>query len=86
MVNDLYKGFLVSTTAIRTTTTVSPLRDTYHLVRERVYQGSLDFVQILIGLRNERATGTLEIALSQGGVCRVRFREEQDIRYAPSHP
>ena len=73
----------MSVTSISTTTTVTPLRDTYHLVRERVYQGSLDFVQILIGLRNERATGTLYADLSQGGVCRVRFREEQDIRYAP---
>jgi len=73
----------LSVTTISTTTTATPLRDTYHLVRERVYQGSLDFVQILIGLRTEKATGTLEVALSQGGVCRVRFREEQDIRYAP---
>ena len=80
----------VSVTSIRTTTsesiTATPLRDTYHLVHERVYQGSLDFVQILIGLRTEKATGTLEVALSQGGICRVRFREEQDIRYSSIHP
>jgi len=78
----------MSVTSIRTTTTetMTPLRDTYHLVRERVYQGSLDFVQILIGLRTEKATGTLEVALSQGGICRVRFREEQDIRYSSIHP
>ena len=65
-------------TSIRT----SMMRDSYHLVRERVYQGSLDFVQILISLKAERATGTLEADLSQGGICRVRFREEQDIRYS----
>ena len=65
-----------------TATTVSPLRDTYHLVRERVYQGSLDFVQILMQLKLEKATGTLEANLSHGGICRVRFREEQDIRYS----
>ena len=78
----------MSATSIRTTETMvsTPLRDTYHLVRERVYQGSLDFVQILIGLRTEKATGTLEVALSQGGICRVRFREEQDIRYSSVHP
>jgi len=78
----------VSVTSIRTTTTetMTPLRDTYHLVRERVYQGSLDFVQILIGLRTEKATGTLEVALSQGGICRVRFREEQDLHYSSIHP
>ena len=78
----------MSVASIRTTTTetMTPLRDTYHLVRERVYQGSLDFVQILIGLRTEKATGTLEVALSQGGICRVRFREEQDIRYSSIHP
>jgi hypothetical protein len=80
----------MSVTSIRTTTsesiTATPLRDTYHLVRERVYQGSLDFVQILIGLRTEKATGTLEVALSQGGICRVRFREEQDLHYSSIHP
>jgi hypothetical protein len=80
----------VSVTSIRTTTTESitptPMRDTYHLVRERVYQGSLDFVLILAGLQSERATGTLYADLSQGGICRVRFREEQDIRYSQSHP
>jgi hypothetical protein len=63
-------------------TSISSMRDSYHLVRERVYQGSVDFVQILISLRTEKATGTLEVALSQGGICRVRFREEQDIRYS----
>jgi len=73
----------MSLTVTTISTTATPLRDTYHLVRERVYQGSLDFVQILIGLRTEKATGTLEVALSQGGICRVRFREEQDIRYVP---
>ena len=80
----------MSVTSIRTTTsesiTATPLRDTYHLVHERVYQGSLDFVQILIGLRTEKATGTLEVALSQGGICRVRFREEQDLHYSSIHP
>lgn len=77
-------------TAIRTTTsesiTATPLRDTYHLVRERVYQGSLDFILILAGLQHEKATGQLIADLSQGGLCRVRFREEQDIRYSSVHP
>lgn len=76
----------ISTTTTTTVTTCAPLRDTYHLVRERVYQGSLDFVRILLDLRTERATGTLSVDLSQGGVCRVRFREEQDIRYSPARP
>ncbi len=58
-------------------------RETYRLVRERIYQGPLDVLQILISLRMERVTGTISIDLSQGGICRVRFREEQDIRYSP---
>jgi hypothetical protein len=80
----------MSTTSMRTTTfeslAATPLRDTYHLVRERVYQGSLDFVLILAGLQREKVTGTLIADLSQGGLCRVRFREEQDIRYSSIHP
>jgi hypothetical protein len=69
-----------------TSISTTSMRDSYHLVRERVYQGSLDFVQILISLKAERATGTLEADLSQGGICRVRFREEQDIRYQSGTP
>jgi len=78
----------MSVTSIRTTesVTATPLRDTYHLVRERVYQGSLDFVMILAGLQREKVTGTLIADISQGGLCRVRFREEQDIRYSSVHP
>jgi hypothetical protein len=78
----------MSATSIRTTEslTATPLRDTYHLVRERVYQGSLDFVLIMAGLQREKATGTLIADLSQGGLCRVRFRSEQDIYYSQSHP
>ena len=78
----------MSVTSIRTTesVTATPLRDTYHLVRERVYQGSLDFVMILSRLQSEKATGQLIADLSQGGLCRVRFREEQDIRYSSVHP
>ena len=76
----------MSITSIRTTTETTALRDTYHLVRERVYQGSLDFVQILISLQREKSTGQLIADLSQGGICRVRFREEQDIRYSSIYP
>ena len=78
----------MSVTSIRTTesVTATPLRDTYHLVRERVYQGSLDFIIILAGLQREKATGQLIADFSQGGLCRVRFREEQDIRYSSIHP
>ena len=76
----------MSVTSISTSTTVTPLRDTYHLVRERVYQGSLDFIKIITGLQSEKATGTLLVDISQGGICRARFREEQDIRYSSLHP
>jgi hypothetical protein len=36
---------------------------------------------VLIQLKSERVTGTMTIDFSQGGINRVRFREEQDIRY-----
>ena len=71
----------MSSTTISTTTLIETTRDTYHLVRERVYSGSHDLMQLVMSLRQERVTGTLSIGLSQGGVSRVVFREEQDIRY-----
>jgi len=69
------------------TTTLTNNMDNYRLVRERSFTSSHDdLVQIILQLRTERATGTLTINLSQGGINRVQFREEQDIRYQnPNH-
>jgi len=54
----------------------------YRLVRERSFTGSHDdLIEVLKELRSEKATGNLSIDLSQGGINRVRFREEQDIHY-----
>jgi len=74
----------MSSTTISTTTLIETTRDTYRLVRERVYSGSHDLMQLVMSLRTERVTGTLSIDLNQGGVGRIRFREEQDIRYQDS--
>jgi len=54
----------------------------YRLVRERSYTGSYDdLLQVMHDLRQEKATGKLTVDFSQGGINRVRFREEQDIHY-----
>jgi argininosuccinate synthase len=53
------------------------------LVRERSFTSSHDdLLQLVLQLRAERVTGTMTIDFSQGGINRVRFREEQDIRYS----
>ena len=63
-------------------TKVESSRDCYRLVRERSYTSNHDdLVVILADLRAERLTGTMTIDFSQGGINRVRVREEQDIRY-----
>ncbi len=58
-------------------------RETHILVRERNFPSS-ELMQVIQYLRSEKATGTLTLNLSQGGINRIRFREEQDIRYDPS--
>jgi hypothetical protein len=55
-------------------------RRTYRLVQETHYT-DMEIAAVIAHLRVERLTGTLLIDLSQGGVNRVRFREEQDIHY-----
>lgn len=71
----------MSSSTLSTTTFIETTKDTYRLVRERVYSGSHDLMQLVMSLRTERVTGTLSIDMTQGGIGRVRFREEQDIRY-----
>jgi len=71
----------MSSTTLSTTTFIETTKDTYRLVRERIYSGSHDLMQLVMSLRQERVTGTLSIGLSQGGVSRVVFREEQDIHH-----
>ena len=66
---------------LSTTTFIESTKDTYRLVRERVYSGSHDLMTLVMSLRVEKVTGTLSIDMNQGGVGRIRFREEQDIRY-----
>jgi hypothetical protein len=64
------------------TTLLETSNDRYRLVRERSFTSSHnDLLQVVLQLRAERVTGTMTIDFSQGGINRVRFREEQDIRY-----
>ena len=66
---------------LSTTTFIESTKDTYRLVRERVYSGSHDLMQLIMSLRVEKVSGTLSVDLSQGGIRSIRFHEEQDIRY-----
>ena len=59
-------------------------KDTYRLIRERSFTSSHeDLLGVIQQLRAERVTGTMTIDFSQGGINRVKVREEQDIRYSP---
>ena len=63
-------------------TKVESSKDCYRLVRERSFTSSHeDLILVIANLRAERITGTMTIDFSQGGINRVRVREEQDIRY-----
>jgi hypothetical protein len=63
-------------------TSVECIKSNYRLVRERSFTSNHDdLLQVVLQLRAERVTGTMTIDFSQGGINRVRFREEQDIRY-----
>ncbi len=65
------------------TTIVESSHDRYRLVRERSFTSSHnELLQVVLQLRAERVTGTMTIDFTQGGINRVRFREEQDIRYS----
>jgi len=66
---------------LSTTTFIESTKDTYRLVRERVYLGSYDLMQLIMSLRVEKVTGTLSIDMTKGGIGRIRFREEQDIHH-----
>jgi hypothetical protein len=50
------------------------------VVRERTYHRDTDLAYLLGLLRNQAATGTLRIDLSQGGVGTIRFEERQSIK------
>jgi len=63
-------------------TKVESTKDCYRLIRERSFTSNHDdLLSVLASLRAERVTGTMTIDFSQGGINRVRVREEQDIRY-----
>ncbi len=56
--------------------------DSYKLVHEQIYHGA-SLMAVIQHLRSARSTGTLFIDLSQGGIGKIRFREQQDIMYEP---
>lgn len=49
------------------------------VIRERTYHRDSDIAYVIGLLRNQAATGTLRIDLSQGGVGGIRFEERQRI-------
>lgn len=49
------------------------------VIRERTYHRDTDIAYVIGLLRNQAATGTLHIDLSQGGVGSIRFEERQRI-------
>lgn len=55
----------------------SPIAEAERILRERIYVEhtfpAAEFERALLTLHETRATGTLMIDLSQGGVCSVRF-------------
>lgn len=61
------------------TTVVTPDKENNHIIRERIFQPH-QLEHVMQELHESRATGTLMLDITQGGLCCIRFREEKKIQ------
>lgn len=54
--------------------TATPLTENNHHVRERIYEPS-ELERVMQMIHESRATGTLMLDISQGGLRNIRFHE-----------
>jgi hypothetical protein len=60
------------------TNLITPEQEHNHVIRERIFQPH-QLEHVMQELHESRATGTLMLDISQGGLCTIRFREEKKI-------